>query len=43
MLLGYYKSIESLDTFKINIKKWKPIYCPFRLCKVYIDIVGFLF
>ena len=37
-----YKAIQNLDTFKINIKKWKSENCPCRLCKVYIDRVGFL-
>ena len=37
-----YKTIQNLDTFKIKIKKWKPENCPCRLCKVYIDRVGFL-
>ena len=36
------KTIQNLDTFKIKIKKWKPENCPCRLCKVYIDRVGFL-
>ena len=35
-----YKTIGNSDTFKI--KKWKPENCPCRLCKVYIDTVGFL-
>ena len=37
-----YKTMQNLDTFKIKIKKWKPENCPCRLCKVYIDRVGFL-
>ena len=37
-----YKTKQNLDTFKIRIKKWKPENCPCRLCKVYIDRVGFL-
>ena len=37
-----YKTIQNLDTFKIKIKKWKPEDFPCRLCKVYIDRVGFL-
>ena len=36
-----YKTVQNLDTFKIKIKKWKPENCPCRLCKVYIDRVGF--
>ena len=38
-----YKTIQNLDAFKIKIKKWKPENCPCRLCKVYIDRVGFLY
>ena len=37
-----YKVIQNLDTFKIKIKKWKPENYPCKLCKVYIDRVGFL-
>ena len=37
-----YETIQNSDTFKIKIKKWKPENCPCRLCKVYIDRVGFL-
>ena len=37
-----YETIGNLDAFKIKIKKWKPENCPCRLCKIYIDRVGFL-
>ena len=37
-----YKTTQNLDTFKIKIKQWKPENCLYRLCKVYIDRVGFL-
>ena len=36
-----YKTIQNLDTFKINIKKRKPENCPCSLCIIYIDR-GFL-
>ena len=42
LLDDYYKTMQNLDTFKIKIKKWIPENCPCRLCKVYIDRVGFL-
>ena len=42
ILTDDYKIIQNLDAFKIKIKKWKPENCPGRLCKVYIDRVGFL-
>ena len=42
MLPDDYKTIQNMDTFKIKIKNWKPENCPRRLCKVYIDRVGFL-
>ena len=32
----------SLNSFKKSVKKWKPEDCPCRLCKVYINGVGFL-
>lgn len=36
------KEIKSLKLFKYKIKQWKPDKCPCRLCKVYIDGVGFI-
>lgn len=36
------KQIGSLAGFKKEIKNWKPINCPCRLCKIYIQNVGFL-
>ena len=36
------KQQTSLNSFKKSVKKWKPQDCPCRLCKVYINGVGFL-
>ena len=36
------KNVENLEHFKTEIKTWKPDNCPCRLCKVYIESVGFL-
>ena len=36
------KNIENVEHFKKEIKTWKPDNCPCRLCKVYIESVGFL-
>ena len=36
------QSITSLETFKKKIKNWKPEGCNCRLCKVYVQGVGFL-
>ena len=36
------KDIENLAAFKKAIKKWSPEKCPCRLCKVYINNVGFI-
>ena len=35
------KEINSLNSFKIEIRKWVPQSCPCRLCKQYISDVGF--
>ena len=35
------RSAESLSIFKNKIKKWKPIGCTCRLCKSYIQGVGY--
>ena len=36
------RDLESLVSFKQNIKKWIPKDCPCRLCKNYVQNVGFL-
>ena len=36
------KNIDNLEHFKKEIKTWTPVNCPCRLCKVYIESVGFL-
>ena len=36
------KKKSTLVEFKQNIKKWKPTNCPCRLCKVYIQNLGFI-
>ena len=36
------KNANSIEAFKIQIKKWKPENCPCRLCKVYVQNVGFV-
>ena len=35
------KENNSLNSFKIEIRKWIPQSCPCRLCKQYISGVGF--
>ena len=35
------KETNSLNSFKIEIRKWLPQSCPCRLCKQYISGVGF--
>jgi hypothetical protein len=34
------KDIDNLDSFKCEIKKWKPDKCPCYLCKDFIKGVG---
>ena len=36
------KNIDNLNTFKNEIKKWKPENSPCRLCKIYINNIGFV-
>ena len=36
------KNSISLNHFKEQIKKWKPIGCTCRLCKTYIHNLGFI-
>ena len=36
------EQLETLNAFKREIKKWKSVNCPCRLCRPYIQNVGFL-
>ena len=40
LLPKYIEKIDNLDTFKYEIKKWKPDKCPCYLCKDFIKGVG---
>ena len=37
-----YKSAASLSIFKNDIKKWRPTNCPCRLCKNYVQGIGYV-
>ena len=37
-----YKTIESLEAFNAKIKTWVPENFPCKLCKKYINKVGFI-
>ena len=36
------KKAQSLNNFKKSIRKWTPNNCPCRLCKKYVNGVGFM-
>ena len=36
------RNIKNFETFKTEIRKWKPIKCPCRLCKTYVKDLGFV-
>ena len=36
------KNAKSLDIFTVKIKLWKTDKCPCRICKRYVDNVGFV-
>ena len=36
------KNVSSLNKFKKQIRQWRPLERPCRLCKNYIDYVGFI-
>ena len=36
------KNKESIESFKMAIKGWKPESCPCRLCKTYLQNIGYL-
>ena len=33
---------ESLDGFEREIKKWKPVECPCRICNMFVPDLGFI-
>ena len=37
ILPNTYKDLPDLSNFKVALKKWRPVNCPCRICKV--DIV----
>ena len=37
-----YRDLPDLNSFKVALKKWRPVNCPCRICKVYIPNVGFI-
>ena len=39
---AYMKELDIIEKFKIAIKKWKPESCPCRLCRVYLQNIGYL-
>ena len=42
MIPSTIKNAENLLDFKRQIKNWKPTGCPCRLCKVYVQNLGFV-
>ena len=37
-----YNDMPDLNSFKLALKRWRPVNCPCRICKVYIASVGFI-
>ena len=42
MLPAEIKSLSTLEEFKTKVNGWVPNNCPCRLCKVYINGLGFV-
>ena len=36
------KNLPTLKRFKTEIRKWRPVNCPCRLCKLYVEGIGYL-
>ena len=36
------KEVDTTESFKSAIKKWKPESCPCRLCKTYLQEMGYI-
>ena len=41
-LLNDLRNICDFDLFKTTIRRWKPVDCPCRLCKNYLDGFGLI-
>ena len=39
---AYTNELDTIDKFKIAIEKWKSESCPCRLCRVYLQNIGYL-
>ena len=37
------KEVDTIERFKSGIKKWKPESCPCRLCKMYLQQIGYMY
>ena len=37
-----YMDLLDLNSFKVALKKWRPVNYPYRICKVYIANAGFV-
>ena len=37
-----YKDMPNLNSFKLALKRWRPVSCPCRIPKVYIANVAFI-
>ena len=42
MLPDNFKNKDSVESFKMAIQEWKPDSCPCRLCKTYVQNIGYL-
>ena len=36
------KNVNDIETFKSNIRKWKPVNCHCKLCLDYVSCVGYV-
>ena len=39
---AYTRELDTIDKFKIAIKKWKLESCPCKLCRVYLQNIDYL-
>ena len=39
ILRDTYKDLPDLNSFKVALKKWRPVNCPCRICKAYIAML----
>ena len=41
ILPNTYKHMPNLNSFKVALKKWRPVYCPYRIVRFILSMFSF--